>query len=121
MRVMSNLMTKMYGIKNCDTIKKARKWLTANEIEYTFHDYRIDGIDPEWLEEVEAIVGWETLLNKRGTTFRQLTDEQKESLNRETALALMHEAPAMIKRPLLIHQDHHIVGFKDAQYLEIFK
>ncbi|MBJ2137155.1 ArsC family reductase [Paraglaciecola chathamensis] len=114
-------MTTMYGIKNCDTIKKARKWLSTNDVEYTFHDYRADGIDAKWLEEIEAIVGWETLLNKRGTTFRQLSDAQKENLNTQTALALMLEAPAMIKRPLLIHNDQHIVGFKDAQYQEIFK
>ncbi|WP_199271403.1 ArsC family reductase [Paraglaciecola sp. L1A13] len=114
-------MTTMYGIKNCDTIKKARKWLSSNDIEYQFHDYRADGLDPKWLADVESVVGWETLLNKRGTTFRQLSDAQKENLNKDTALALMLEAPAIIKRPLLIHQDHHIVGFKDAVYQEMFK
>ena len=73
-------MTKLYGIKNCDTIKKARKWLEENQIEYTFHDYRADGLDTNWLAEVEKELGWEQLLNKRGTTYRQLSDEQKESL-----------------------------------------
>ena len=114
-------MTTMYGIKNCDTIKKARKWLSSNDIEYQFHDHRADGLDPKWLADVESVVGWETLLNKRGTTFRQLSDAQKENLDKDTVLALMLEAPAIIKRPLLIHQDHHIVGFKDAVYQEMFK
>ena len=113
-------MTTLYGIKNCDTIKKARKWLDANNIEYTFHDYRVDGLDESWLAETEQHLGWEQLLNKRGTTFRQLSDEQKQSLNQANAMALMLEYPAMIKRPVLIHNDAYYLGFKDSQYQEIF-
>lgn len=113
-------MTTLYGIKNCDTIKKARKWLEAEQIEYTFHDYRQDGLDANWLAEVESKLGWEQLLNKRGTTFRQLSDEQKNSLNRENALALLQEFPAMIKRPLLAHNDSLTLGFKPAEYQEVF-
>lgn len=113
-------MTTLYGIKNCDTIKKAKKWLSDNNIEFTFHDYRSDGLESDWLTKTEQSLGWEILLNKRGTTFRQLSDEQKQSINRESALALMLEQPAMIKRPVLIHNKAYYVGFKAAQYQEIF-
>lgn len=113
-------MTTLYGIKNCDTIKKARKWLEANQIDYTFHDYRADGLDESWLAETEQQLGWEQLLNKRGTTFRQLSDEQKNSVDKESALQLMLEFPAMIKRPVLIHNESYYLGFKDTQYQEIF-
>ena len=113
-------MTTLYGIKNCDTIKKARAWLTANNIDYTFHDYRQDGLDLPWLEKAEQALSWELMLNKRGTTFRQLSEEQKENVNKTSALALMLDAPAMIKRPILIHNDAYFIGFKAAQYDEVF-
>lgn len=113
-------MTTLYGIKNCDTIKKAKSWLTENNIEYQFHDYRQDGLDKNWLEKAEQALGWEQVLNKRGTTFRQLSDEQKQNLTKQTALTLMLEQPAMIKRPILIHNDNYYLGFKAAQYSEIF-
>lgn len=113
-------MTTLYGIKNCDTIKKAKKWLENNNIEYQFHDYRVQGIEISWLNETEQHLGWETLLNKRGTTFRQLSDAQKAELNKQSALALMLEQPAMIKRPVLIHNAQYYVGFKPEQYTEIF-
>ena len=114
-------MTTLYGIKNCDTIKKARKWLENNNIEYKFHDYRADGLDADWLAETEKHLGWEQLLNKRGTTFRQLPDDQKQSIDQQGALALLQEYPAMIKRPVLIHDGKYYLGFKDAQYQEIFQ
>ena len=113
-------MTTLYGIKNCDTIKKARKWLENNNIEYTFHDYRIDGLDADWLSKTEQALGWEQLLNKRGTTFRQLSEEQKASVDKNNALELMLEYPAMIKRPVLIHNEGYHLGFKENQYQEIF-
>lgn len=113
-------MTTLFGIKNCDTIKKARKWLESNNIEYTFHDYRVDGLTPQWLTDTEQHLGWEQLLNKRGTTFRQLSDEQKNNIDQQSALALMLEYPAMIKRPVLITNGQYHLGFKDAQYQEIF-
>ncbi|WP_252733823.1 ArsC family reductase [Pseudoalteromonas sp. C2R02] len=112
--------TVMYGIKNCDTIKKAKKWLEANDIAFEFHDYRVQGLTSEMLVEFEAALGWELLLNKRGTTYRQLTQEQKDGLNKDTALALLLEFPAMIKRPLLVHNNTSHLAFKDAQYKEIF-
>jgi Spx/MgsR family transcriptional regulator len=113
-------MTTLYGIKNCDTIKKARAWLSANNIDYNFHDYRQDGLDIKWLEQTEQILGWELMLNKRGTTFRQLSEEQKQGLDKTAALALMLEHPAMIKRPILIHNDKYFIGFKADQYTEVF-
>lgn len=112
--------TQIFGIKNCDTMKKARKWLEANQIDYTFVDYRTDGLTQAQLLEFEAKLGWEALLNKRGTTFRQLSDEQKNSLTKESACALMLEQPAMIKRPLLVHQGQYHLGFKPDQYAVIF-
>ncbi|OAN13904.1 arsenate reductase [Photobacterium jeanii] len=112
--------TTAYGIKNCDTIKKMKKWFEAENIEYQFHDYRVDGLDQAMLEAFESALGWEAMVNKRGTTYRQLTDEQKAGLNRENAIALMLEFPAMIKRPLLVHNSEHHLGFKPAQYQEIF-
>lgn len=113
-------MTTLYGIKNCDTIKKARAWLTAKNIEYTFHDYHQDGLDANWLTQAEQVLGWELMLNKSGTTFRQLTDEQKQGVDKSAALALMLEFPAMIKRPILIHNDNYFIGFKADQYAEVF-
>ncbi|MEP4891887.1 MAG: ArsC family reductase [Aliiglaciecola sp.] len=113
-------MTQMFGIKNCDTIKKAKKWLEENQIEYSFHDYRVDGLEREWLEKTESQLGWQKLLNQRGTTFRQLPDEQKQDLNSEKAIELMLAAPAMIKRPVLIHNDKYILGFKPADYAVVF-
>ena len=110
----------MYGIPNCDTIKKAKAWLEENNVEYTFHDYRKDGLEQDWLVESEKALGWEVLLNKRGTTYRQLSDEQKQNIDRLSSLALMLEHPAMIKRPVLIHQGQYFIGFKAAQYQEIF-
>jgi len=115
------MSTITYGIKNCDTIKKMKKWLDAENIEYRFHDYRVDGLDQTMLETFEAQLGWEAMVNKRGTTYRQLSDEQKAGLNRETAIALMLEFPAMIKRPLLVHNESYHLGFKPAQYQDIFQ
>lgn len=113
-------MTTLYGIKNCDTIKKAKKWLEMHNIDYQFHDYRVQGLESSWLSATESKLGWENLLNKRGTTFRQLSDSQKADLNKDTALALMIEYPAMIKRPVLIHDNNYYLGFKTEQYSEIF-
>ncbi len=114
-------MTTVFGIKNCDTIKKARKWLEQNSVEFQFHDFRADGLDLQWLEQAEAALGWEALLNKRGTTFRQLSDDQKADLDRAKALALLEQHPAMIKRPVLAHEGNFYLGFSDKQYTEIFK
>lgn len=113
-------MTYLYGIKNCDTIKKAQNWLKSQQIEFQFHDYRSDGISEQWLTEAEKHLGWEKMLNKKGTTFRQLDDSRKQDLNQHSAIGLMLEFPAMIKRPILVYQHQYFCGFKAEQYQEIF-
>ncbi|MBD1583524.1 ArsC family reductase [Pseudoalteromonas sp. S16_S37] len=113
-------MTIMYGIPNCDTIKKAKKLLSDNNIAFSFHDYRKEGLDETLLDTFFAQLGWENVLNKRGTTYRALTEEQKQTLNEQTAKALLLDAPAMIKRPILVHNDKYYLGFKKEQYQEIF-
>ncbi|MDF2177741.1 ArsC family reductase [Aliiglaciecola sp. CAU 1673] len=113
-------MITLYGIKNCDTIKKARQWLESQDIDYQFHDYRQQGLEKAWFENVCQKVGWETLLNTRGTTFRQLDETQKADLNEQKAIALMLAHPAMIKRPLLVNGDTYQVGFKPQQYEQLF-
>lgn len=121
MSIQTNMSaTTIYGIKNCDTIKKARLWLSQQGVNFDFHDYRSDGLDLQWLQQVEAHLGWEAMLNKKGTTFRQLSDTDKENINKDNALQLMLQHPAMIKRPLLIHQGGHYLGFNASQYQEIF-
>ena len=110
----------MFGIPNCDTIKKAKKWLQAEEIGFEFHDYRKQGVDEALVRSFCEDLGWEQVLNKRGTTYRQLTQEQKDGLNEENAIALLVEQPAMIKRPILKVEDKLHIGFKADQYSAIF-
>lgn len=114
------MSTTLYGIANCDTIKKAKTWLANNNIEFTFHDYRKNGIDADFLAQAEASLGFEAMLNKRGTTYRQLDDSQKSDIDREKALALLLTHPAMVKRPILNVNGSFYIGFKPAQYEEIF-
>ncbi|KZN45288.1 ArsC family reductase [Pseudoalteromonas luteoviolacea] len=111
----------LYGIPNCDTIKKAKKFLQEQNIEFAFHDYRKDGLTPELLDSFVTELGWETVLNKRGTTYRALSDEQKQTLDESSAKQYMLDAPAMIKRPILQVDSKLHIGFKAAQYQEIFK
>ncbi|EGQ8522323.1 ArsC family reductase [Vibrio parahaemolyticus] len=110
----------MFGIPNCDTIKKAKKWLEAENIAFDFHDYRKQGIDAQMVTEFCQALGWEQVLNKRGTTFRQLTQEQKDTLNEENVIALLVDNPAMIKRPILNVDGQLHIGFKADQYATIF-
>ena len=112
-------MTVLYGIPNCDTIKKAKKWLESNDVEYQFHDFRKDGLEAKQLQAWSKQVGWEVLLNKRGTTWRQLPEETKNSMNEASALALMLDQPAMIKRPVLEIGNKIHVGFKADDYKNI--
>lgn len=109
-------MTTIYGIKNCDTMKKARAWLDSHRIAYDFHDYKTEGIDKKRLEGWAKQVGWETLLNRAGTTFRKLSDAQKDGLTSAKAIALMLEQPSMIKRPVLDLGGKLVVGFKPDIY-----
>ena len=107
----------MYGIKNCDTIKKARAWLEARGTAYDFHDYKLAGIDEARLRGWVAELGWEKLLNRAGTTFRKLPDAEKEGLDADKAVALMLAQPSMIKRPVLDLGGRRLVGF-DAKAWE---
>ena len=106
----------MFGIPNCDTIKKARRWLEQHDIDYQFHDYRKQGVDVAlmqgWLDEL----GWEQLINKRGTTWRQLDESTKNNMDNQQALIIIQDNPAIVKRPLLLNGDHKIIGFKDSIY-----
>ncbi len=106
----------IYGIKNCDTMKKARAWLDKAGVDYAFHDYKAEGIDKASLEAWSAKVGWDVLLNKSGTTFRKLSDADKATVNERKAIALMIDQPAMIKRPVLDVGGKLLVGFKPAEY-----
>jgi arsenate reductase len=109
-------MTTIYGIKACDTMKKARAWLDEHGVKYDFHDYKVSGIDREHLEAWCKKAGWEIILNRAGTTFRKLPDDQKVDLNERKAIALMLEQPSMIKRPVLEKGAKLLVGFKPADY-----
>lgn len=109
-------MTTLFGIKNCDTIKKARNWLSEHDIDFQFHDYRTDGLEQQQLEQWCNELGWEQLLNRRGTTWRKLPDEIKDAIDESSAIALMLEQPAMIKRPLLESGTQRLLGFKAAEY-----
>ncbi len=106
----------MYGIPNCDTVKKARDWLGANGVAFEFHDYKKAGIDRASLERWVAEHGWETVLNRAGTTFKKLPDADRADLNADKAIALMLAQPSMIKRPVLDLGDRRIVGFKPDVY-----
>ncbi|MDX5378287.1 MAG: ArsC family reductase [Halomonas sp.] len=113
-------MTILYGIKNCDTVKKARKWLDAHGVDYRFHDFRADGLDEARLRGWVNELGWETLVNRRGTTWRQLPAEVRESIDEASAIALMREQPALIKRPVLDLGERRVVGFSDQAYADLF-
>jgi arsenate reductase (glutaredoxin) len=106
----------IYGIKNCDTMKKARAWLDSHGVVYAFHDYKTTGIDRDHLKAWCKEVGWETVLNRAGTTFRALPDADKTGLTETKAIALMLAQPSMIKRPVLDLGGRVLVGFKPEQY-----
>jgi len=106
----------IYGIKNCDTMKKACVWLDGHGVAYEFHDYKIEGAPKEKLKAWVSELGWETLLNRAGTTFRKLPDADKEGLSERKALALMLAQPSMIKRPVLEVGGKILVGFKPEIY-----
>jgi len=110
------MATTIYGIKNCDTMKKARAWLDARGVEYVFHDYKREGIAKAKLETWAKEAGWEVLLNRAGTTFRALPDKDKAGITQKTAIALMQAQPAMIKRPVLEYGGGILVGFKPDVY-----
>ena len=110
----------IYGIPNCDTMKKARAWLAKHGIDHVFHDYKKQGIDRKRLEGWSDQVGWETLLNRAGTTFRKLPDADKKNLDRKKAIALMVESPSMIKRPVAEANGKLEIGFAPERYVALF-
>jgi arsenate reductase len=110
----------IHGIKNCDTMKKARAWLDGHGVAYAFHDYQAAGISRETLTSWVRAVGWEALLNRAGTTFRKLPDADKDGLTEKKAIALMLAQPSMIKRPVLDHGGALLVGFKPEVYGKAF-
>jgi arsenate reductase len=107
----------IYGIKNCDTMKKARAFLDKKRVDYAFHDYKVSGIGKDKLESWAKKAGWETLLNRAGTTFRKLPEKEKAGVNEKKAIALMLSQPSMIKRPVLeLPGGKLLVGFKPEEY-----
>ena len=108
----------VYGIKNCDTVKKARRWLDDRNIDYQFHDVRNDGLTTEHLQQWLQSVSWEDLLNKRGTTWRQLDNADKQDLDQTAAIALMLRQPTLIKRPVVEHNGQCTIGFNESLFQE---
>jgi arsenate reductase (glutaredoxin) len=110
----------VYGIPNCDTVKKARVWLDGKGKAYTFHDYKKAGVDTAKLAAWCDAKGWKVILNRAGTTFKKLPDGDKEALDQDKAILLMLSQPSMIKRPIVEHKNGLLVGFKEAEWEEAF-
>ena len=112
-------MVIVYGIPNCDTMKKARKWLNDNGIEYRFHDYKKQGLDETLLRTWVDDIGWETLMNRRGTTWRKLPEAVRDRIDEDTAIRVMLKNPSIIRRPVLESDGHHHIGFSEQAYQEL--
>ncbi|RYY03530.1 MAG: ArsC family reductase [Gammaproteobacteria bacterium] len=113
-------MITLYGIKNCDTVKKSRDWLATNNIEYRFHDFRVDGLNQKQVENWINEIGLDALVNKRSTTWKELDESTKTNFDEKNAAAVITENPTLIKRPLLDTGKQKHVGFKEAEYTKIF-
>ena len=115
-------MIDLYGIPNCDTVKKARKWLEAQNVEYTFHDYKKEGVDESWLIGVVRVSGLDKVLNRRGTTWRKLSEsEQAKAKNERGAVELMLANSSLIKRPIVQMSKGYLVGFNEEEYKQRLK
>ena len=114
-------MITLYGIANCDTMKKARAWLDGHGVAYAFHDYKKAGIDETLVRGWVAELGWETLVNRRGTTWRRLPESAREGVDAESAVRLMVENPSLIRRPVLDTGEARHVGFSEVLYRELFR
>jgi len=114
-------MTKVYGIKNCDTMKKTLQWLDKHKVKYQFFDYKQHGIDEDILVKACKKLGWELLLNRRGTTWRKLPDPIKNSIDEKSAVKIMLQQPAIIKRPLINHNGQFMVGFSEPQMQQLLR
>lgn len=113
-------MVTLYGIKNCDTVKKARRWLEQAGVDYQFHDFRSDGLGAQQVQSWVDFLGWENVLNKCSTTWRKLPEDTKNSLGETNLVSLLLEQPTLIKRPVLDKQGHIHLGFKETDYQQIF-
>lgn len=113
-------MTRIYGIRNCDTMKKARLWLADRGVDASFHDYKVQGIDRAHLQRWCAVLGWETVINRAGTTFRKLDETQRHRLDEARAIELMLAQPSLIKRPILEQGDQLLAGFTPDRYAALF-
>jgi arsenate reductase (glutaredoxin) len=113
-------MTTIYGIKNCDTMKRAFAWLEEHKVEYAFHDYKKAGLSADMLESWASRVGWQKLLNTRGTTWRRLSEAQREGVDAHKAIQLMQQQPSLVKRPVLAHGKELLVGFDASNYEKLF-
>lgn len=113
------MTTTLYGLKNCDSCKKARAWLDGHGARYRFHDFRLDGLDAGLLNRMARQLGWEAMLNRRGTTWRQISASVSSDLTADLALDLMLQHPALIKRPVLCHDDRWLLGFSADRYSEV--
>jgi arsenate reductase len=109
-------MLTVYGIKNCDTVKKARRWLDAHDVDYTFHDFRVDGLSTKIVHEWIKNIGWETLVNRRSTTWRNLDDDTKDKLSVDNVVALLVTNPTLIKRPVLQTRSTVFIGFEESEF-----
>lgn len=114
------MTTILYGIKNCDTVKKARNFLESNHINYQFHDFRAQGLSAELIQAWLQSTSWEQLLNKRSRTYRELPEATKQSINQDSIITLFCEQPTLIKRPLLNHQQQLYIGYSDKSYHKVF-
>ena len=112
--------TTVYGIPGCDTVRKARRWLDGHDVAYAFHDYKKAGIDAAKLEAWSAQVGWDQLLNRRGTTYRKLDESERDGIDEAKAIRLMVEHPSLIRRPVIEHGEEVVVGFDDTLYTKLF-
>ncbi|WP_150540100.1 ArsC family reductase [Actinobacillus vicugnae] len=114
------MVVRVYGIKNCDTVKKSLKWLEQQGLQTCLHDYRVEGLSAEWLQQIEQQFGWEALVNKRSTTWRNLDQAVKNNLDRTTALKVLFEQPTLIKRPIILQDGIALIGFNEKQYQQAF-
>ncbi|WP_444911261.1 ArsC family reductase [Microbulbifer sp. PAAF003] len=112
-------MITLYGIKNCDTVKKARKWLEKNGVDYRFHDFRVDGMEDVPLQAWLDKFGWQEVLNRRSTSWRELSDEQKNEMDKALALDLASATPTLIKRPVTTTSKETLFGFKEATFEQL--
>lgn len=115
-------MITLYGIKNCDKVKAAQNWLEAQKLDYSFYDYKKEGVKQEWLATIVTIIDWQKMLNTRSTTWRNLAPQERQVSETSQAIHLMHQYPTLIKRPLLwVDQERAMVGFSPQEYKKILK